>query len=394
MSDEKSDAVSQRDLGLALLTFQSPASRADTGTRRTNWIVLAAIESLPALVSYGLGARGLWLATHGGKWQDFWVFTLAASAWTVLVFILLLIVTARGFLPSKLERLDKGIQALRQAAATADNRLAPPRTPVIWSDPDESAPSEVSSGTVTMGPLERLDGRRVEFLALLGPILLLFGLIGVGSALYRYSAFSNLHDPTIDQDFATAAGMLVVGTLAIVIAAFWLSTFTATADEQGLRWQRPVFRGLGRHSVEALWQDARAFVTFTMCQGDGGESDVFLFDTTTEALAWRITPKSPASVREAHERFVRMANEHVTLRDITASLKDLLASPETRSFEYAMTALSGPAPVPPAVRKVLTTPVRESHFLRGYLIVAAILLALLGAAGLLLQSGLIPAGTF
>jgi hypothetical protein len=46
------------------------------------------------------------------------------------------------------------------------------------------------------------------------------------------------------------------------------------------------------------------------------------------------------------------------------------------------------------VRKVLTTPVRESHVLRGYLIVAAILLALLVAAGLLLQLGLIPAGTF
>jgi hypothetical protein len=89
-----------------------------------------------------------------------------------------------------------------------------------------------------------------------------------------------------------------------------------------------------------------------------------------------------------------MANEHVPLRDITASLKDLLESPETRSYEYAVTALSGPAPIPPAVRKVLTTPVRESRFLRGYLIVAAILLALLVAAGLLLQSGLIPAGSF
>jgi hypothetical protein len=396
MSDKKSDAVSQRELGPALLTFQSPASQADARSRqrRTNWIALAVVLSLPSLVNYGWAAWSLWLAMHEDQLHDFWGFTLAAIGWAVFVLVLLLIATAGSFSPPKLQRLDKGIQALRQAATSADNRLAPTHAPPLLSVTDDSEPSEVSSGTVILGPLERLDGRRVEFLVLLGPILLLFGLIGVGPALYRYSAFSNLHDPTINQDFATAAGMLVLGILAIAIAAFWLSKFTATASEQGFHWQRPAFSGLGRRSAHASWQDVQAFVTFTMRQGDGGESAVFLLDTATEALAWRITAKTPASVREAHERFVRMANEHVQLRDITASLKNLLESPETRSYEYAVTALSGPAPVPPAVRKVLTTPVRESHFLRGYLIVAAILLALLVAAGLLLQSGLIPAGSF
>ncbi len=394
MSDEKYDAVSQRDLGLALLTFQSSASQADTGRRRTSWITAASVSSLPALVTYGLAVRALWLATYGGQWQDLWVFTLTATAWAVFVFILLLIVTGGSFSPPKLQRLDKGIQALRQAATAADNRLAPTHPPAVWSDLDEPESSETSSGTVTLGPIGRLDGWRVESLAGLGPILLLLGLTDLGFALYGYFAFSHLHGSTVNQDFVIASITLASGLLAIVISAFWLSRFTVTADEQGFRWQRPVFSGLGRRSVQAVWQDARTFVTFTMWQGDGGESGVFLLDTTTEALAWRITPKTPASVREAHERFVRMANEHVPLRDVTASLKNLLESPETRSYEYAVIALSGLAPVPPAVRKVLTTPVRESHFLRGYLIVAAILLALLVAAGLLLQSGMIPAGAF
>ncbi len=170
---------------------------------------------------------------------------------------------------------------------------------------------------------------------------------------------------------------------------------SVVSDEQGVKWQLPTVL-FGRHSVEAPWRNVQALVTFKATQDSksGETSEVFLLDTTTEALTWRITPKTPASVREAHERFVRMANEHVQLRDITASLKNLLESPETRSYEYAVIALSGPAPVPPAVRTVLTTPVRESHFLRGYLIIAMILLALLVAAGLLLQFGVIPAGSF
>jgi hypothetical protein len=247
---------------------------------------------------------------------------------------------------------------------------------------------------VTLGPLERLDGRRPESFVRLGSILLLVGLFGVGTALYRYTAFPNLHDPTINQDFAIFVGLLVLGMLAIATAAFWLSTFTVTGDEKGFHWQQLAFSRLGRRSAQGLWQDVRAFVTFTMRQGDGGDAGIFLLDMTNEALAWRITPKTPANVREAHERFVRLANEHAPLRDITASLKNLLESPETRSYEYAVTALSGPVPVPPAVRKILTTPVRVSHFLRGYLIVATILLALLVAAALLMQSGLIPPNAF
>jgi hypothetical protein len=193
-----------------------------------------------------------------------------------------------------------------------------------------------------------------------------------------------------------AVALIFAGALNLLIGFQWQRAFTIIAEEDGVEWPGPAIGGMSRHTIHALWEDVRAFVTFRASK-DSKSSDldeIFLLDTGSEALAWRITPKTPASVREAHERFVRMANEHVQLRDITASLKNLLESPETRSYEYAVIALSGAAPVPPAVRKVLTTPVHESHFLRGYLIVAAILLALIVAAGILLQSGLIPAGTF
>ena len=181
------------------------------------------------------------------------------------------------------------------------------------------------------------------------------------------------------------------------LAAQWLRPFEVRADEQGIRWRQPTF-GFGRRAVHVPWQDVRAFVTFRASKDgkSGGDQDeIFLLDATKYVVAWRITPKASPDERKAHEGFVRNVSGHVQLRDITASLKNLLQSPETRSYEYAVAVLSAATPAHPDVRKALILPEQTpSHFLRGYLIVAAILLALLVAAGLLLQSGLIPAGSF
>src|SRR5262249_40546040 len=95
------------------------------------------------------------------------------------------------------------------------------------------------------------------------------------------------------------------------------------------------------------------------------------------------------SMREAHKRFVRIANDHVPLRDITASLRNLLKSPETRSYEYAIAMLSDPTPVPPPVRTAMVLPVRQPRSQNAYPIVAAILLTLSVVAGLPLQTGVI-----
>jgi len=190
---------------------------------------------------------------------------------------------------------------------------------------------------------------------------------------------------------------LIEGLLLIIAAIQWLRPFEIGADEQGVRW-RQVTLGFGRRTVRVLWQDVREFVTFRASKDGKAGADideVFLLDATKYVIAWKITPKTPPDERVAQERFVRIANEHVLLRDITAALKNLLESPATRSYEYAVAVLSAAAPAHPDVRKALILPERaSSRFLSGYLIVAAILLALLVAAGLLLQFGVIPAGTF
>jgi hypothetical protein len=282
--------------------------------------------------------------------------------------------------------------AIRQAAAAEDGRLAPTIEAPKLADSDEHKSFDSSSRLAPVEKLQRADAR-VRGLSMLipGVLFLLFAIFGAftRSLVGRSdSAISILYD-------GLGVLFLLLSAFFLITAFKTLRTFTITANEQDIRLSHSS-SGVGSQPPQVGWSDARGFVTFRVNsnQKKADTDTYYLLDTTSAALAWRITPKTPASVREAHERFVRMANEHVPLRDITASLKGLLESPETRSYEYAVIALSGPAPVPPAVRNVLTTPVRESHFLRGYLSIAAMLLALLVAAGLLLQAGVIPASAF
>jgi hypothetical protein len=393
IATEAIDALSQRDrrVRYALALFHAPATNAARLAKslyRSSAMTHVAVPIL-ALEGYALALWGLWVAWHLGHWELLWVEAAVASGF-VLFPALLLAVALRE---STQLGIQKGVWALREAAASSDNRLAPAQEPVVWTTPGLSQPEGSSSNIVEAGPVRRLNpnfdaGTNRD----LGVLFLFAGI-----ALLVFSPrWLGAFDTFSLGLFVAAVGTLVIGGTLLLLWSFQiLRAFSITANEQGFRWKQPAF-GLGRRSVQAAWQDVRAFITFRVIPHDeSADTDqAFVLDTTTEALAWRITPKTPASVREAHERFVRMANEHVPLRDITASLKNLLESPETRSYEYAVTALSGAAPIPPAVRKVLTTPVRESHFLRGYLIVAAILLTLLIVAGLLLQSGLIPAGSF
>jgi hypothetical protein len=392
MSDEKSDAVSQRDVRFALAALSEPTSRAEQFVRRARlvWPTQIVVAFVPAMANFGLAVYSLWLIFTGqsAHWQDFWTRTIATLALAIFALILLGLAIRRRLFPTIVVlQIHQGVQALRQTAASGDNKLAVVRSDVTWTDASSNL-----TDSVFVGPLQGLNQQRIRSVLVLGLILI---VIGVGPGTLALFAFAQEISPDNAAGLAAAIMALILGLVSVARAVPRLRSFTITSDQQGFRWQPRAF-WLRLGTVKASWQDARAFITFEASK-DGKSADVdeiFLLDTANEALAWRITPKTPPNVRTAHERFVRVANEHVPLRDITASLKDLLASPETRSYEYAVTALSSPAPVPPAVRKVLTTPVRESHFLRGYLIVAAVLLALLVAAGLLLQSGLIPAGTF
>ena len=393
MSDEI-EAIKRSDVTFQLTALQVPASQAARMARtlRSTPGWSRASLFLPTVYLFAMAAITLWLAwSFGRHWYDtnwllFWFVIVAAFVW---IPVSIWSAKRRDANIQPAFYLHRGIQALRQAAASSDNRLAP----AVQSPVDEAADSKDASPTV--GRFQRLGAQSRG----VGPLV-----IGVVLILFAASIFGgwpvdlSFSDTSIlNLRVVASTVFLIEGVWIVIVGSQWLRPFEVRADEQGVRWRQPTF-GFGRRAVHAPWQDVRAFVTFRASKDgkSGGDQDeIFLLDATKYEVAWRITPKASPDERKAHEGFVRNVSGHVQLRDITASLKNLLQSPETRSYEYAVAVLSAATPAHPDVRKALILPEQTpSHFLRGYLIVAAILLALLVAAGLLLQSGIIPAGSF
>jgi hypothetical protein len=319
------------------------------------------------------------LPWNSPAWVVFWLAVLAANVWIPLF----------GRMPSQRETraqpalyLHRGIQALRQAAASGDNRLAP----VVVSDVDVMSAAR-SEGPV-VGRFQRVSALTNGVVG----VVLSFILVLV-AILMGWPPGSSIFALSLGYLWLVAFGAFLIEALgAMIISIQWLRPFEIIADMQGVTWREPALR-FARRTVRAPWQDVRAFVTFQASKNRKPAADVdqiYLFETEKHAVAWKITPKTPSSMQEAHERFVRMANEHVPLRDITASLNRLLESPETRSYEYAIAVLSDPTPVPSSVRVALFPQTREPRFQQMYLIVSMILLTLLVVAGLLLQTGVIP----
>jgi hypothetical protein len=389
MSDEIG-AVRRSAVTFQLTALQVPASRAAGMARSLRFTIDASrvVILMPAIYFFALAAMALWFAwLFGLPWNDtawvaFWIAILAALVWVPLFGRALPQRESQAQLALYLHR---GIQALRQAAADGDNRLAP----VIQNS---LAGTSASNAEISIaGRLQRVDARpRGIMLVVMGvvivPLVALY-FSGWPRNLSTFDGLSRVLWITI------SAVILIEGAWLIIVGIQWLRPFKIAADDQGIHWRQPAL-GLGWRTARAPWKDARAFVAFRASKDgkSGADMDeIFLLDATKYVVTWKITPRTPPDVRATHERFAQVVSARVQLRDITASLNKLLESPETRSYEYAISVLSDPGPILPDVRKTLFPPERmTSYFRRGYLIAAAILLTLLAVAGLLLQTGVIP----
>ena len=393
MSDDI-EAIKLSDVTFQLTALQVPASQtarmARTLRSTAGWS--HAINLFLLIYLFALAAVELWFVWSSGtrqndeSWLIFWIAVLALLIW----------IPVSGWSDTRRDvniqqpfYLHRGIQALRQAAAFGDDRLAP----LVKSGVNEA--TDGNAGTPVVGRFQRIGAQsRGVGLLVIGVVLILFAasILGGWPVDLSFSDTSMFNLPII-----ASTVFLIEGVWSVIVGAQWLRPFEVGVDEQGIRWRQPTF-GFGRHTVRAQWPDVRAFVTFRASKegkASADQDEIFLLDATKQVVAWKMTPKTPPDVRATHKRFVRMVSERAHLRDITASLKNLLESPETRSYEYTVTVLSTAAPAHPEVRKALVLPEwTPSRFLRGYLFIAAILLALLVAAGLLLQFGIIPAGSF
>jgi hypothetical protein len=389
MSDEI-DAVSRSDVTFQLTALQIPASQAARMARSLRSTVGGPRASIlfPTVYLFAFAAISLWFAFGQHGYDTFWMlFWFAIVATLVWIPVSIWSATRRGANIQPMFYLHRGILALREAAASGDNRLAPAVQNSVEGTPESGAEVPLVGGGQRVGAQFR-----GTMLLVMGVVLILFA----ASILGGWPVDLSFSDTSIlNLRVVVFTVFLIESVWLIMVAVQLLRPFEITTEEQGVRWRQSI---LGRRVVRVPWQDVRAFVTFRASKDGKTNADVdeiFLLDAAKYAIAWRITPKASPDERKANEGIVRNVNEHVQLRDITASLKNLLQSPETRSYEYAVAVLSAATPAHPNVRKALILPEQTpSRFLRGYLIVAAILLALLVLMGLLLQTGVIPAGSF
>jgi hypothetical protein len=386
------ESIKRSDVTFQLTALQVSANQAAgmaRSLRNAGGAARAAIV-LPIVSLFTLAAINLWLTWPiGPHWYEasrllFWFPILALLVW---IPISVRLATRRDANIQPMFYLYRGILALREAAASGDNRLAPAVPSRVERAPDSSAEAPI------VGRFQRVSAqfRGITLLAL-GVVLIVF----TASFFSGWPVDLSISDTSLlSLRIIASAVFLIEGVWLILVAVQLLRPLEITTDEQGVRWRQSI---LGRRMARVPWQDARAFVTFRASKDGRPDADVdeiFLLDATKYAVAWRITHKASSDERKVNMDIVHNVNEHIQLRDITTSLKNLLESPETRSYEYAITVLSAATPVHPDVRKALILPERTvSRFLSGYLIVAAVLLALLVLVGLLLQFGVIPAGSF
>ena len=359
MSDEI-EAIKRSDVTFQLTALQVPASQAARMARtlRSTPGWSRASLFLPTVYLFAMAAITLWLAwSFGRHWYDtnwllFWFVIVAAFVW---IPVSIWSAKRRDANIQPAFYLHRGIQALRQAAASSDNRLAP----AVQSPVDETADSKDASPIV--GRFQRLGAQSRG----VGPLV-----IGVVLILFAASIFGgwpvdlSFSDTSIfNLRIVASTVFLIEGVWIVIVGSQWLRPFEVGADKQGVRWRQPTF-GFGRHAVHVPWQDVRAFVTFRASKDGKSGSDqdeIFLLDATKYVVAWRITPKASPDERKAHEGFVRNVSGHVQLRDITASLKNLLQSPETRSYEYAVAVLSAATPRIPMCERHLFCLSRLRH---------------------------------
>jgi hypothetical protein len=389
MSDEI-DAIKRSDVAFRLTALEVHASRAGAMARalRVTGGSSRPVALFPVILFCLLAAMGLWsiwlfgAAWNNPSWVAFWVAVLAALVWIPIFGRL---AARRDATSQPAVYLHRGIQALRQAAAAGDNRLAP----VVQNRNDEF-PDIQSEDTIT-GRFQRVHATTNAIVGWVGGVILM--ALAVFLITFNWTLLPGLASALHTIYIGAIVLILIEGAYVTLLAFQSSRPFEISADAQGIRWQRPS-GGPKRHVTRAPWKDVRALVTFhvsTVGKTGANIDEIYLLDTTKYAVAWKVTPKASTSLRETHEQFVRMVNEHAQLRDITTALKNLLESPETRSYEYAVAVLSSPESVPPSVRAALLPRLREPRFQQVYPVVAAILLTLLIVMGLLLQTGVIPA---
>ena len=180
---------------------------------------------LPTVYLFAMAAITLWLAwSFGRHWYDtnwllFWFVIVAAFVW---IPVSIWSAKRRDANIQPAFYLHRGIQALRQAAASSDNRLAP----AVQSPVDEAADSKDASPTV--GRFQRLGAQsRGVGPLVMGVVLILFA----ASIFGGWPVDLSFSDTSIlNLRVVASTVFLIEGVWIVIVGSQWLRPFEVRAD--------------------------------------------------------------------------------------------------------------------------------------------------------------------
>lgn len=301
---------------LVLLSLLDPGAMERMRARAARSRRLLTIVYTGIYVAYlALALFFLWRAWETTRWFNFW----SLAFLSVLVIEVPLLGTFR--IPRRAASAIAATNAdapsiLRRAAASGDERLAPPAA----TQPPALAPTEAPAEAAVIGPLRRLERGLDAFqriFAWVMPILVILVIVGViFNPLLEDPSFPQLPLFNIpDGVFIFIPGGIAVLLLIIGYARiFNRGRFHVTADESGLRWREGgASRRIPWASVRAFWTTAYSGVSSTLPR------TAYVVDGGDTPLIWTISPAARGRARSASDLLCRLivTRAAVPLRDVS-----------------------------------------------------------------------------
>lgn len=358
---------------------------------RASFLGLALLAGLVFCGFYAFAALQLLDAWRSGQWDGFW-----ATAFGILQFwpLLQLLSIYRQWRDA--QQIRRGAAIMRRAALAGDERLAPDAG-------DQPAPLtglDYPTGTVTIAPLRRAPGARSGASAVIGAILVVFGVLllllgGIAAAVLVSTPGGG--QPLGPYGIPASVAVAGVGALLVTLGITFVvrrgharGAITVTADEFGLAWAPA---GDNRRPASTPWMAARAFYTLTYATATSAlqQHHAYILEADDTLLAWTVRHTASEAERRAAERLSRLivTRTRLPLRDVTSAANRLAASPGKTVEEWQQARMGEPGVSPLPELAHLSTPERRSRGVGTFgctaTLVVLVLLALLYAGGWGLQ---------
>lgn len=297
---------------LVLLSLLDPGATERIRARAARSRRLLLIVSAAIYLAYlAVALFFLWRAWETTRWFTFWMLAFLSLLVIEVPLISVFRLPRRVASASASVAQDDAPSILRRAAASGDDRLAPP----VVAQPPALDPTESSISATDIGPLRRLDRgadafqRMFMWVTPLLVVAMFFGVIFL--PLQEDPSFPHVPYELLFIPSGVAVLVLILGYARI----FSPGRFRVTVDESGLTWRESgAARRIPWASVRAFWTTVYSGVTSTLPR------TAYVVDGGDALLIWTLSPVARERARSASDLLCRLivTRAAVPLRDATS----------------------------------------------------------------------------